>query len=76
MTDKINASIVLILRGNMKRLRLQIEAGEEWGGDDESRILNELCDEASMLASATNQRAIDLALDAAEEFLIAAEGGP
>ncbi len=74
MSDKINASIVLILRGNMKRLRLQLWAGEEWDGFDESRILAELCDEASMLASAVNQRMIDRALDAAEEFLIAAEG--
>ena len=74
MTDKINASIVMILRGSMKRLRLQIEAGEEWDGDDESRILNELCDEASMLAEVVNQRMIDRALNAAKEFLIAAEG--
>ena len=71
MADEINASIALILRGNMKRLRLQLEAGEEWDGDDESRILGELCDEASMLASALNQRSIDRALNAAAEFLTA-----
>lgn len=74
MTDKINISIVLILRGNMKRLRLQLEAGEECDDDDESRILGELCDEASMLASALEQRLIDRGFDAAEKFLIAAEG--
>ena len=74
MLDKINISIVMILRGNMKRLRLQLEAGEECDDDDESRILGELCDEASMLASALNQRLIDRGLDAAEEFLTAAEG--
>ncbi len=74
MIDPINASIVMILRGNMKRLRLQLEAGEEWDGFDESRILAELCDEASMLASVANQRLIDRAITAAEELLIAAEG--
>ena len=74
MADEINASIALILRGNMKRLRLQLEAGEEWDGDDESRILGELCDEASMLASALNCHLMDRALDAAAEFLTAAEG--
>ncbi len=58
MTDKINASIALTLRGNMKRLRLQLEAGEEWDGTDESRILGELCDEASMLGAEINQRMI------------------
>ncbi len=52
MSDKINASIALILRGNMKRLRLQLEAGEEWDGDDESRILCEVAYEAGMLLDA------------------------
>ncbi len=52
MTDKINASIVLILRGNMKRLRLQIEAGEEWDGFGASRILLEIELEAGALMDA------------------------
>ncbi len=52
MTDKINASIALILRGNMKRLRLQLEAGEEWDGTDAHRILVELELEAGALSDA------------------------
>ncbi len=52
MPDKINASIALTLRGNMKRLRLQLEAGEEWDGTDELRILNEVAYEAGRLLDA------------------------
>ncbi len=52
MSDKINASIALILRGNMKRLRLQLEAGEEWDGFDAHRILNDIGNEAYDLLGA------------------------
>ncbi len=55
MSDKINASIVLILRGNMKRLRLQLEASEEWDGFDAHRILNDIGNEAyDLLAKPRN----------------------
>ncbi len=46
MADPINTSIVMTLRGNMKRLRLQVAAGAE---HDCAFALCEVADEADEL---------------------------
>ena len=65
MTDKINASIVMILRGSMKRLRLQIEAGEEY----EARHMTELVNECDMLAGAIDAVKYEARLGSEELYL-------
>ncbi len=58
MADKINTSIVKIMRGEMKRLRLKIAAGAEY---DCGFALRELADEAEDLMLAICDRVPDSA---------------
>ena len=48
----INPSILMLLRGQMKRVRLQIEAGDECQADETGRLMCELADEAAALSRA------------------------